>query len=171
MHCPNCGTQAASEQKFCRSCGFDLKPVSQLVTGQTVEGVNDNMPTLRMMLVRALKTLLGTLAFAAILLLLMYFSGALDVSRLGFKELMIIFWSLLFYLVLVFGGGLALAILLKQLHAKNPAPQANKLPEAPPASVGQTTDKLLAESPLEPVSSITEQTTRALEEARKPNHT
>src|SRR5262249_54215906 len=107
---------------------------------------------------------------SAILLSLMYFSGALQVGRLGSAELMIIFWGLLVYLAPTFGIGLVLAILLKRLQAKNPAPRANNLPEAPPARVGQTTDKLLAKSSLEPVSSITEQTTRALEEARKPDH-
>src|SRR5262249_38698772 len=147
MHCPNCGTQAAAEQKFCRSCGFDLKPVSQLVAGQTVEGFNDNMPTARMMLVRMLKVFLCTVAFSAIVLLLMYLSGVLDVSRLGPHELMILLWTFVFYFVTMFGGGLGVALLLKHLRAKNPAPRANKLPEAPPARVGQTTDKLPAESP------------------------
>lgn len=52
MRPPSCVTQAATEQKFCRSCGFDLKPVSQLVAGQTVEILNDNMRTLRIMRVR-----------------------------------------------------------------------------------------------------------------------
>ena len=34
MFCPNCGTESSSEQKFCRSCGFTLHTVSQLLAGQ-----------------------------------------------------------------------------------------------------------------------------------------
>jgi len=31
MHCPSCGNESSLEQKFCRKCGFNLEPVSQLV--------------------------------------------------------------------------------------------------------------------------------------------
>ena len=31
MHCPNCGTPALAEQKFCRSCGLGLQTVSEIV--------------------------------------------------------------------------------------------------------------------------------------------
>ncbi|MCG3162129.1 MAG: hypothetical protein JMDDDDMK_03369 [Acidobacteria bacterium] len=35
MHCPNCGTKAPSEQKFCRACGFGLEKVAKLIAEQT----------------------------------------------------------------------------------------------------------------------------------------
>lgn len=31
IHCPSCGHESALEQKFCRKCGFNLEPVSELV--------------------------------------------------------------------------------------------------------------------------------------------
>jgi predicted lipid-binding transport protein (Tim44 family) len=31
IHCPSCGQESSLEQKFCRKCGFNLEPVSQLV--------------------------------------------------------------------------------------------------------------------------------------------
>ena len=34
MHCPGCGTEAPVTQKFCRSCGFSLEKVPQLVAEQ-----------------------------------------------------------------------------------------------------------------------------------------
>jgi hypothetical protein len=34
MHCPNCGTKASAAQKFCRSCGFGLEKVEQLIVEQ-----------------------------------------------------------------------------------------------------------------------------------------
>ncbi len=33
MHCPSCGNESSLEQKFCRTCGFNLGPVSELVRG------------------------------------------------------------------------------------------------------------------------------------------
>ena len=37
MHCPGCGTEAPVTQKFCRSCGFCLQKVPQLVAEQLSE--------------------------------------------------------------------------------------------------------------------------------------
>jgi uncharacterized membrane protein YvbJ len=34
MHCPNCGSEAPMEQKFCRSCGFGLGKVAMLIAEQ-----------------------------------------------------------------------------------------------------------------------------------------
>jgi hypothetical protein len=34
MYCPNCGTEAPVAQKFCRSCGFSLEKVPQLLAEQ-----------------------------------------------------------------------------------------------------------------------------------------
>src|SRR5215831_4394764 len=31
MHCPNCGNQSELDQKFCRTCGFNLEPVGKLI--------------------------------------------------------------------------------------------------------------------------------------------
>ena len=38
MHCPNCGTQASPNQKFCRGCGLSLPEFSQLLS--------DKLPTM-----------------------------------------------------------------------------------------------------------------------------
>lgn len=37
MHCPRCGSEAPVTQKFCRSCGFSLEKVPQLVAEQLSE--------------------------------------------------------------------------------------------------------------------------------------
>ncbi|HEX5081047.1 MAG TPA: zinc ribbon domain-containing protein, partial [Blastocatellia bacterium] len=34
MHCPNCGTKASANQKFCRSCGFGLEKIEQMIVEQ-----------------------------------------------------------------------------------------------------------------------------------------
>jgi hypothetical protein len=33
MYCPNCGTSAAADQQFCRACGVNLQPVSEVLAG------------------------------------------------------------------------------------------------------------------------------------------
>src|SRR3977135_2243644 len=35
MYCPNCSAEAPQEQKFCRSCGFELDAVASLISDQT----------------------------------------------------------------------------------------------------------------------------------------
>ena len=37
MHSPGCGAKAPVTQKFCRSCGFSLEKVPQLVAEQLSE--------------------------------------------------------------------------------------------------------------------------------------
>jgi hypothetical protein len=37
IHCPGCGTEAPVTQRFCRSCGFSLEKVPQLVAEQLSE--------------------------------------------------------------------------------------------------------------------------------------
>jgi F0F1-type ATP synthase assembly protein I len=34
MHCPGCGVEVALTQKFCRSCGFALEKITQIVAEQ-----------------------------------------------------------------------------------------------------------------------------------------
>ena len=38
MHCPNCGNQSDLDQKFCRKCGFNLEPVSKLISNNPDAG-------------------------------------------------------------------------------------------------------------------------------------
>lgn len=37
MYCPNCSTEASTEQKFCRSCGMELRAVAELIHDQSPE--------------------------------------------------------------------------------------------------------------------------------------
>jgi hypothetical protein len=52
MHCPSCGHQSSLEQKFCRQCGFNLEPVSKLITGGSEERVAPDKSEHERLLVR-----------------------------------------------------------------------------------------------------------------------
>ena len=39
IHCPSCGEEGSLDQKYCRKCGFNLKPVTKLVAGDDVADV------------------------------------------------------------------------------------------------------------------------------------
>ena len=41
MYCPDCGKENPAGQKFCRSCGLSLKPVSQALAGEVVAADSD----------------------------------------------------------------------------------------------------------------------------------
>jgi hypothetical protein len=36
MYCPDCGKENPAGQKFCRSCGLSLKPISQALAGEVL---------------------------------------------------------------------------------------------------------------------------------------
>jgi hypothetical protein len=41
MHCPNCGSDASEDQRFCRSCGLGLEDFSRLLTEKLL---SENLP-------------------------------------------------------------------------------------------------------------------------------
>jgi hypothetical protein len=43
MHCPKCGIPAAEVQKFCRSCGFGLEKIAQLLE-ESPAATSENPP-------------------------------------------------------------------------------------------------------------------------------
>jgi hypothetical protein len=44
MYCPKCGTNTTIEQKFCRSCGINLSPVSEMLAGGELEPAPGSLP-------------------------------------------------------------------------------------------------------------------------------
>lgn len=151
MHCPNCGTQASSAQRFCRSCGLELHDIQQLVARQLsgAEPARNQAAAQRARIAWQMFSGVVVMFAGAALLALekRYFFGA-PAGLIG--------------LLLTIGGPLlalhaALTPLLYPQKSLRQKPQPTDLPAA------DTTSKLALSPGAEPVLSVTEHTTRTLE--------
>lgn len=159
MHCPNCGTRTASEQKFCRACGMALDKVAQILAEQRPEVIEDELIRRRKEKVELALTLL--------------------VGGVVSTLVVVIIWAIIFkvmigrgemlkggiFLTFIVGGLLALALLLYresllEREAKRAAPSQTQLPPAPGT-------RGLPEPSFEPVPSVTDRTTELLAAERR----
>lgn len=150
MHCPNCGTQAAAAQRFCRSCGLELQAIQQIVARQ----LSESKPARNQAAQRARSAWLF-FGGAAVL-----FGGAglLAVEkRFELGDLAGLLGQLM-----VFGGTLLMlyARLAPMLFPRTTSHHTSQPVSLPTAD---TTSKLALNAGVEPVSSVTEHTTRTLE--------
>ena len=141
MYCANCGTQISTELTYCNRCGFNLKD-----TGKSNAGV--------------ITVSVSAITIAGIIGLLVMFFGALLLKKADFREDFIGFFVFFSFLLVCFTEFLLfrnlskLASLKEGKRAAFPAtPPQNRLPQASPLG--------------EPVGSVTENTTRTLEYARR----
>lgn len=143
MYCANCGTQLVQGLSYCNRCGFDLRERAESNTGA----------------ITAFLTAITVLGAAGLAIL---FGGALVLKRKAQldPELIGVFMTFTFFLV-----SLIEFMLIKNL-SKLIAPKEVKMRALPPPS---TNDLRLphASNLGEPVPSVTENTTRTLEYARR----
>jgi hypothetical protein len=162
MHCPTCGKETNTEQKFCRACGMSLEAVSELVTAHSSsdEGRLQKAGAEKAALSLMVKWLgWGLLVVAlGILLLLLNKSFILD-RMVGFAA----------SCLLLGGTGIAtygvFAALRSGAAIANNSAKPNILPPA-------KTAELLPEKRIPvPLPSVTERTTNLLaqQDVRKPS--
>lgn len=154
MYCPNCGKTNSAEQKFCRSCGFNLEKTTQSLAEQFPATEMDKSLQDKQRLVRRLLAIL--------------IGGSSSIF------LIFVFWKIITDLIIdkghVLGGLIFIAFIilcvlvillalysesLSKASSKHTFPQKT-LQESVP------TQKLLYESYLEPITSVTERTTELL---------
>jgi hypothetical protein len=167
MHCPDCGARATVDQKFCRSCGFSLEKVAQLLTEQTsvtipVQISEEDITRLQSRLKKVERLWRSTLVVLSTTLV--------GVLILG------IFNKMILERGMVMGGSLVIAFLLMAIalvpvtlyietRRKMIADLKPHQPAIQPAA--ETTNQLPLESdPYSPLS-VTEHTTARLEERPK----
>ena len=155
MYCPNCSSEASTEQKFCRSCGMELQAVADLIRDQSpmVRPETSQEPTVearqRALLIWGLIITFGAAAVGASLKIL----GKEGIHPAGeFTP----YLSVIAVVAAIFGMGLMCYPFLQQTWGK---PSSRKLPSPKPEPTIKLRPALLSEEH----PSVTEFTTEFLE--------
>lgn len=157
MFCPNCGANGTTEQKFCRTCGFNLEETSKSILLQIPSAE-------RAEILRREKSLerFGAFAWNGFGLVCLIGVGALLYTI--FDKMV---WSGknplmgIFYAAFIIFGTFSLIYLffhedLKEKKKKIALREQADLPEP------KTTGKLLEDKPFEPIPSVVENSTELL---------
>ena len=159
MYCPNCGQSTPIEQKFCRSCGLSLEKAAQSLVEQlpAVE-LNKHLRERQRRVERLLYMLGGSAALIFFVSLFWTVSNEIIIGKghvLG--GLIFLLFSLGF---IVF----ALLMLYRESLLKASSKRFSAHPSQPPP---EHTARLLRESHIEPLPSVTERTTELLVAEKK----
>ena len=168
MYCPNCGSNNQPEIKFCTRCGTNLGVVSEALTGKIAgkTGVDDRMAKLMKDYYRGRRdTITGAVLIPAGLLVMAIMVAA------GLKPIgafFIICW-MFFWGAAALAGGLGKWIAsnseLKSLgYGSQSQIQGAPLPQAGSANQAQLPPSGYSTGPVGYPGSVTEQTTRQLDE-------
>jgi hypothetical protein len=146
MHCPRCGINTQSDPKFCRSCGFNLEGVAQLVLAQE----DENVWQVRR-IERGLNFFLGSVVIASIIVLFGVVAHQIMTSLNRLSSTLLLF-LIAFALATMFMSYSA-------IRGRRDEESAG-LAVLPPAG---PTMELLSEAAQEAMTSVAERTTERLE--------
>ena len=150
MHCPNCGSEAPMEQKFCRSCGFGLGKVAMLIAEQAPDESLDSASVPQEEPSKGFPPVWLLVLINIFLVLSIYFTAP------GIAGVAVIAAFIAFILV-----GLAVGTYTEFGHKR----LGEQKPPRPASSTNAPTTKKLPPQPgLEMNTSVTEQTTANLAE-------
>jgi hypothetical protein len=173
MHCPNCGTSATKQQKFCRACGFGLAKVVQLLEEGDVfpDEMSREIAERRQQIERWRNLVFylfcggaGTGVLAFIGYSVIYREMIINGDLWEGAATLFVILTVLVGLVLLYLG--LQAEKLKEeakLSRVKPLPRPANYPSLEALPPAATTSNLLAEGRVESVASITEDTTRSLQ--------
>jgi zinc-ribbon domain len=159
IYCPACGTRASAEQKFCRSCGMELHIISQSVAehfgenADASESQDKRIERWKIISVAALPILMLSVAYLFICVAMSKMFG------LRFEA-----FGVDFILPLAFAVGVPLMFvgLLMKEYPQIIRGLFNHRSQPSTWPLAETTRKLLSETPVESLESVTEQTTELL---------
>lgn len=162
MHCPKCGAEAPLTQKFCRSCGFSLEKIPQLVTHQLSEQeqlLTDEVAAKLQQRKQKIEHLLSItgLGFSG-LVAISLLTGLIYLMVAGNIPLVPAFIILILLVSGIIAGSLAMySESLKKTLSGRSSPGPSTLPQS------ATTSTLPHEANPGPLISVTERTTSLLE--------
>lgn len=159
MYCPNCGQATSTEQKFCRSCGMSLEKTAQSLVEQlpAVE-LNTHLRNRQHLVERLLYVLGGS---AALVFVVSLFWTIINKIIIGKGQVLAGLVFLGFVLAFIVFG-------LLMLYRESLLKASNKrLSTQPTLPQAETTARLLPESRIEPIPSVTERTTELLGAEKK----
>jgi zinc-ribbon domain len=165
MYCPNCGIETTPDRKFCRSCGMDLITISRVLMGelQVVEpGSGATSLALPWYSQRRGMAKFGFATFwGGILLAALFGIVGSAIEEVDHSAgLMIQNFAGLGGLVVLVGIGLMLySLFLSKAPANFQPPRQMGLPKSQPQA------SLPPESYRQPISSVTESTTKLFDES------
>jgi zinc ribbon protein len=162
MYCPNCAASFSDDQKFCRSCGFDLQIISQALGGEFGPDEPDKWDAISSKRIESRKRKFEHLGVITLMSGIM--AGCLIPISLGLLS----GWGGVSQLILVLAGlaGLLVfgGIILMVYPEVAPDTQTTKEPSRPARLPrGATTNQLQPVPQSEPVLSVTERTTGLLD--------
>jgi len=172
MYCPNCATETAIDQKFCRSCGMSLALVSQAMSSQSLVSAAGEHPSTAFREERSEHRQSKfmrwgfVILFAGLVFTILMGVGGDEVQRVNFS-LGHFMNSLAGVGAAVLLAGVGLIVYAGLLPSiKQPLPQPARALSPPPANINQPSPPATTSS-MEPgaqqVPSITEHTTYTLE--------
>lgn len=156
MYCPNCAKEIASGLSFCNHCGFRLK-------GTTDSDDVKSSEVKPGLLVSAMVGLfiLGLVAIAILI-------GVMKVIA-GFDVPIVYAFTIFSFVLLLMIEGLLTWMLLKGRKVEKAVGNTNQLDEQGAKEMYAAPTRELSEPTFQPVSSVTEHTTRTLEHVPKNN--
>ncbi len=159
MYCPNCGNLNSTEQKFCRSCGLALEKIVQSLAEQTQPAALDKEIQERQRKVDLWLKIVGGAAATIVAGGVLW--GIVYEVILGKADLVAGLMLLGFMIGLIL---FALLMLYRESLEKRQGKRDLPKPAEPQAA---DTAKLLAESFVQPMQSVTERTTEFITSDRK----
>lgn len=156
MHCPSCGNEGSLDQKFCRQCGFDLTPISQLLVQHADSDESElNKSEQEKLIVRRMFKVMG---FGLLIVLL---GVVLLTAKKGFElDKIVQLMASLFLL----GGTAVTGYSIFAAVRQGTAPEGKKSANRKSAQAAEAhVTKELAEGKIPvPVPSVTERTTQLI---------
>ena len=162
MFCPNCGSKNSTQQKFCRSCGLSLEKSAQSLVEQIPAKIDQSLERRKEKLER----------FGFIALIGVGVVGVGAMSYMIISDMMLVQGKVLGGLALltIIICGLSAAFFFNYANFLKKTAVKNRLQPPEEMREYETPAKLLNDSYLEPIPSVTERTTELLYVERKKDN-